>query len=124
MYVPTGKYLLNMNRKSVSVQDRKSTRLNSSHQIISYAVFCLKKKTRSYQYDHAQFHRGRSRELRDALSTQESRLTESRNPVDWRRILDSSVWYFWGRTGAPGVPAGNHCRSSFLDFAVANGPGL
>src|SRR5258708_18393084 len=26
------------------VQDRKSTRLNSSHQIISYAVFCLKKK--------------------------------------------------------------------------------
>src|SRR5207244_9872219 len=27
--------------------DRKSTRLNSSHQIISYAVFCLKTKTRS-----------------------------------------------------------------------------
>src|SRR5258708_16622695 len=26
------------------VTDRKSTRLNSSHQIISYAVFCLKKK--------------------------------------------------------------------------------
>src|SRR5258708_26390085 len=26
------------------VPDRKSTRLNSSHQIISYAVFCLKKK--------------------------------------------------------------------------------
>src|SRR5258708_33723451 len=26
--------------------DRKSTRLNSSHQIISYAVFCLKKKTK------------------------------------------------------------------------------
>src|SRR5258708_14389439 len=26
--------------------DRKSTRLNSSHQIISYAVFCLKKKSR------------------------------------------------------------------------------
>src|SRR5258708_40293691 len=26
------------------VADRKSTRLNSSHQIISYAVFCLKKK--------------------------------------------------------------------------------
>src|SRR5207244_7264104 len=29
--------------------DRKSTRLNSSHQIISYAVFCLKKKN-SIQY--------------------------------------------------------------------------
>src|SRR5256885_11624890 len=26
--------------------DRKSTRLNSSHLVISYAVFCLKKKTR------------------------------------------------------------------------------
>src|SRR5258708_28328406 len=28
----------------VDETDRKSTRLNSSHQIISYAVFCLKKK--------------------------------------------------------------------------------
>src|SRR5258708_24081992 len=28
--------------------DRKSTRLNSSHQIISYAVFCLKKKKQIY----------------------------------------------------------------------------
>src|SRR3712207_7330138 len=28
-------------------QDRKSTRLNSSHANISYAVFCLKKKTRA-----------------------------------------------------------------------------
>src|SRR5437762_4185091 len=28
-------------------QDRKSTRLNSSHRCISYAVFCLKKKKRS-----------------------------------------------------------------------------
>src|SRR5258708_9706749 len=30
--------------KSIASIDRKSTRLNSSHQIISYAVFCLKKK--------------------------------------------------------------------------------
>src|SRR5258708_17505243 len=30
--------------------DRKSTRLNSSHQIISYAVFCLKKKKTRQQY--------------------------------------------------------------------------
>src|SRR5258708_19379127 len=29
---------------SSATGDRKSTRLNSSHQIISYAVFCLKKK--------------------------------------------------------------------------------
>src|SRR2546426_7489451 len=30
--------------KSVYALDRKSTRLNSSHLVISYAVFCLKKK--------------------------------------------------------------------------------
>src|SRR5438067_7601652 len=30
-----------------SIADRKSTRLNSSHVSISYAVFCLKKKTHS-----------------------------------------------------------------------------
>src|SRR5256885_4581324 len=29
------------------VRDRKSTRLNSSHLVISYAVFCLKKKKKS-----------------------------------------------------------------------------
>src|SRR5437773_7708146 len=31
--------------KRLNAQDRKSTRLNSSHITISYAVFCLKKKT-------------------------------------------------------------------------------
>src|SRR5256885_16194691 len=30
----------------LSLSDRKSTRLNSSHLVISYAVFCLKKKKR------------------------------------------------------------------------------
>src|SRR5207244_13153723 len=30
--------------RNMAETDRKSTRLNSSHQIISYAVFCLKKK--------------------------------------------------------------------------------
>src|SRR5688572_31071257 len=34
-------------------QDRKSTRLNSSHSQISYAVFCLKKKKKkTTQYNH------------------------------------------------------------------------
>src|SRR5437867_10521132 len=32
--------------ESLDLQDRKSTRLNSSHRTISYAVFCLKKKNR------------------------------------------------------------------------------
>src|SRR5438034_6554908 len=31
------------------LEDRKSTRLNSSHTVISYAVFCLKKKTPAVQ---------------------------------------------------------------------------
>src|SRR5256885_9476030 len=30
------------------LRDRKSTRLNSSHLVISYAVFCLKKKTNAH----------------------------------------------------------------------------
>src|SRR4051794_41758259 len=33
--------------------DRKSTRLNSSHPSISYAVFCLKKKNNAYTLSHA-----------------------------------------------------------------------
>src|SRR2546430_11565049 len=33
-----------------SHEDRKSTRLNSSHSQISYAVFCLKKKTNKTQF--------------------------------------------------------------------------
>src|SRR2546430_5984437 len=32
-------------------EDRKSTRLNSSHSQISYAVFCLKKKTKQHDRD-------------------------------------------------------------------------
>src|SRR5258708_28584106 len=34
----------------VTERDRKSTRLNSSHQIISYAVFCLKKNKIDHVY--------------------------------------------------------------------------
>src|SRR5256886_12533738 len=33
-------------------QDRKSTRLNSSHSQISYAVFCLKKKNKKFAIEH------------------------------------------------------------------------
>src|SRR2546430_6071619 len=35
-------------RRSSASRDRKSTRLNSSHSQISYAVFCLKKKKKKY----------------------------------------------------------------------------
>src|SRR5439155_4502986 len=37
------------NRGYMGGQDRKSTRLNSSHVAISYAVFCLKKKKKQYE---------------------------------------------------------------------------
>src|SRR3712207_8486216 len=36
----------------VRARDRKSTRLNSSHANISYAVFCLKKKKHSMKQEH------------------------------------------------------------------------
>src|SRR5437762_6192505 len=36
----------------ICLGDRKSTRLNSSHRCISYAVFCLKKKKKKKKYSH------------------------------------------------------------------------
>src|SRR5207247_11390800 len=43
-------------------RDRKSTRLNSSHEWISYAVFCLKKKKKHSQTAEGQFGRRQRRE--------------------------------------------------------------
>src|SRR2546430_13101855 len=50
-----GKWILSYHYPGVSVgqdpfSDRKSTRLNSSHSQISYAVFCLKNKTLLFPY--------------------------------------------------------------------------
>src|SRR5690554_7003292 len=49
-----GKDLSSMNETQRTAlrnqEDRKSTRLNSSHVRISYAVFCLKKKSRAHQF--------------------------------------------------------------------------
>src|SRR5258708_11495559 len=42
---------------TVPFRDRKSTRLNSSHQIISYAVFCLKKKKKKTSRQRSQYER-------------------------------------------------------------------
>src|SRR5258708_11619681 len=47
--------------------DRKSTRLNSSHQIISYAVFCLKKKKNSRR--HVDSKHGRANQVLTCYST-------------------------------------------------------
>src|SRR5258707_10605727 len=43
-------------KPGTSATDRKSTRLNSSHANISYAVFCLKKKKKKYYNDLGQYH--------------------------------------------------------------------
>src|SRR5438034_2676411 len=42
--------LADLFRGRLQLLDRKSTRLNSSHTVISYAVFCLKKKKKSRYY--------------------------------------------------------------------------
>src|SRR2546426_9273651 len=44
-------------RRSPAGGDRKSTRLNSSHLVISYAVFCLKKKKTKRSVTHASVRR-------------------------------------------------------------------
>src|SRR5207244_10742376 len=49
--------VLKERRKLLLMVDRKSTRLNSSHQIISYAVFCLKKKKRGLSPRRQSTHR-------------------------------------------------------------------
>src|SRR5256885_13302621 len=40
-------------QRKPKLKDRKSTRLNSSHLVISYAVFCLKKKNHVRTHSHA-----------------------------------------------------------------------
>src|SRR2546426_3931594 len=40
-----------------AVRDRKSTRLNSSHLVISYAVFCLKKKKKTQEMSRSSSNR-------------------------------------------------------------------
>src|SRR5260221_3515299 len=56
--------------------DRKSTRLNSSHTVISYAVFCLKKKNKQRA------------EQTDRLDAQRRRAGEDTHPLPAHRHLD------------------------------------
>src|SRR5256885_9774261 len=48
--VQNATYLSDEKGLDIDVEDRKSTRLNSSHLVISYAVFCLKKKQEQRAY--------------------------------------------------------------------------
>src|SRR5207253_11228381 len=47
-----GEQMKKLQAESTVVVDRKSTRLNSSHVAISYAVFCLKKKNKRLYLSH------------------------------------------------------------------------
>src|SRR3712207_7288222 len=53
VYQRTNRFKLDnytVGQQEVQLKDRKSTRLNSSHANISYAVFCLKKKKNNSKY--------------------------------------------------------------------------
>src|SRR2546426_8209162 len=52
-FVVAGDNDLDFLRSTWPATDRKSTRLNSSHLVISYAVFCLKKKQQQKRDAHA-----------------------------------------------------------------------
>src|SRR5260221_9773867 len=52
-----GESLLAVHVRHGEVEDRKSTRLNSSHTVISYAVFCLKKKNQTISTRACRVHR-------------------------------------------------------------------
>src|SRR2546428_9154469 len=49
---PRGPAVLNQSQRWDRIVDRKSTRLNSSRDQISYAVFCLKKKKDEHNCEH------------------------------------------------------------------------
>src|SRR3989454_6130417 len=55
-------------RRHLAGRDRKSTRLNSSHLVISYAVFCLKKKKNTQATAHTR--RPRQTDMADPITPQ------------------------------------------------------
>src|SRR3989454_9131768 len=50
---PHDEWIVGRRAQHAGGQDRKSTRLNSSHLVISYAVFCLKKKKKTQRNVYA-----------------------------------------------------------------------
>src|ERR1039457_206547 len=71
--------------------DRKSTRLNSSHLVISYAVFCLKKKPKPWgaasNMEPGQVRMARRGGGRVSLATRAARGARAPAPHLWRRTL-------------------------------------
>src|SRR5437588_9574899 len=63
-----------MNKRAI--EDRKSTRLNSSHTVISYAVFCLKKKKKKNKQKYI-----KKKQNKDKLTGQRETQRSSRHHV-------------------------------------------
>src|SRR3990170_59511 len=92
--------------RSRSGADRKSTRLNSSHQIISYAVFCLKKK--NTQATHLATRPRRPPATPSAAiraSPQYPQLVCARRPPAGQDVLLCRLFFFFfKRRGPPAFP--------------------
>src|SRR6266581_6708258 len=104
-------------------RDRKSTRLNSSHPSISYAVFCLKKKKKNFNRDEP--HLGRDKAKSRAgpradriFRARKSRADHSRRAWSWNRDWISNPLRLEQRrkSRSPGEIA---TRKSELEFSVA-----
>src|SRR5260221_7456764 len=76
-------------------RDRKSTRLNSSHTVISYAVFCLKKKKRKHAPNIS---REQTYELRKRRQLDRALLGD-RTPLQGTKVIRkvAHVWYVGGQ---------------------------
>src|ERR1039457_527 len=75
--------------------DRKSTRLNSSHLVISYAVFCLKKKIKAPPAAYAQ-HRGNRHRSAPTPTHQQRALSRARlSAVSCECGLSLCVFFFF-----------------------------
>src|SRR2546430_4541123 len=81
---------------SVNVQDRKSTRLNSSHSQISYAVFCLKKKRNHSPPSSLLLQEGRGLNGRPTLSSAPLRLAR-------RSVHSCSCYHYYSSTALTSV---------------------
>src|ERR1039457_2911801 len=76
--------------------DRKSTRLNSSHLVISYAVFCLKKKNAKTSNSQGRFASDETRSAGLAVDVSEQDKEEG-GCVTCRRIdaREPALWFFF-----------------------------
>src|SRR3954466_6768862 len=86
--------------------DRKSTRLNSSHTIISYAVFCLKKKKESVSPDFITSRAASHLPPRVAVSATHAIAWRREGSGRWQVVLWPilSVFFFFKERAPPEIP--------------------